>query len=217
MEANGIDSEDTVQNGILKLCLQEGITQQDTSQKREFIHEPSLQKQKYEAAIYNNNLGLIHQASGKVHLALHYYAKALAELERMEQVPKMRTDGSIGFEPDLGVVNLLHLTTSQVLVNTAICAQQARNFVTGYECMARCVMASKVLFYNIPRFWLNMAESCIGIHAELSKSGKVMERCVHNIFAVYFELHVDNHNGHLFKVIERIALKTLLTKDIPCL
>jgi hypothetical protein len=132
----------------------------------------------YEAAVFNNNLGLIHQSSGKLHLALHYYARALSELERMEQLQTTMNGVIMGFEPNVGIAHSLHLTTSQVLINTAICAQQARNFVTGYECMARCVMACQALFYDRPWFWLNMAESCIGIHAELSRTGKSVERYI---------------------------------------
>ena len=110
-------------------------------------------------AIYYNNLGILHQSSGKVHIAMHYFTKGLSCIERLEKQHK--TLSSTSFEVD-GTIGII--PKHEILYNTAICANTVpgnKNAKFAYECMAKCVHGSHS-FRKRPRCWLRMAESCVG-------------------------------------------------------
>ena len=110
--------------------------------------------------MHYNNLAVAHQAVGKVHIALHYYARSLSYVEIIERDNKRSV-----IEVD-GMANLL--PTCEILYNTALCAQQAAKFLDSYECMVRCIKASPGLFAKDPLCWLHLAENCIGMYEIIS-------------------------------------------------
>ena len=108
----------------------------------------------YDEAIYYNNLALLHQSAGKVHLALHYYSFALSFMQQV-----FGTNDPQNFWSN-GVVCLD--ITADILNNTSVCAFQASEFKRAYECMAKCVTMSPSVFGRRARCWLRLAQSCIG-------------------------------------------------------
>ena len=110
----------------------------------------------YDEAIYYNNLGLLHQSASKVHLALYYYSTALSHSLRVNFNDKNTnsafwSDGMA--RPDI---------TADILHNTSICALQAQDFNTAYQCMNQCVQLSPAVFGSRARSFLRLAQSCIG-------------------------------------------------------
>lgn len=127
----------------------------------------------YDEAIYYNNLALLHQSAGKVHLALHYYSYALSNIEQtLEEDPSVASPSSRNFwssgmaRPDI---------TADILNNTSLCAFQAQEFGLAYESMARCVKMSPTVFGKRARCWLRLAQSCIGIYTKLQKKSESRE------------------------------------------
>ncbi len=111
-------------------------------------------------AIHENNHAVVYGTSGKCHLALHAMSKAL----RATKDPKDIAASSM-FHND-GTVR--RDNTPEILHNTAICALQAKNYLSAYECMVACITRSSH-FRSRPRCWLRMAEACIGIFSELNE------------------------------------------------
>ena len=109
--------------------------------------------------LHENNLAVVYETIGKRHLALHALAKGLRATETKGWTP-FYADGTA--RPD---------QTLLVLHNTAICALQARNYHSAYECMATCIARSPV-FSNRPRSWLRLAEACVGIYSQLTNTNK---------------------------------------------
>lgn len=119
--------------------------------------------------VHANNLAVVYGTSGKRHLALHTAAKAL----RAPSGGIFRSDGT---------ARSVH--TFAILHNSAICALQGRNYRSAYECLATCVQRSPVYFHR-PRCWLRMAESCIGLHAEMRRNkSKDPDRCAFSAVSV---------------------------------
>jgi len=108
-------------------------------------------------AVHFNNLGILHQSIGKLHIALHYFNKALGVLCQIEH--NQRSDYS--YEEVKQNSFYLHPTLA-ILYNVSLCAFQARQWMSSYECMAKCVMSSPNLYALRPKCWLRMAEACIG-------------------------------------------------------
>ncbi|KAL7543045.1 hypothetical protein ACHAXR_012354 [Thalassiosira sp. AJA248-18] len=156
-------TEDGDKNGLDKSSARDGETQMACD---------------YDEAIYYNNLALLHQSAGKVHLALHYYSYALSYIERVNL-----QDGN-----NSSCTNEQHPTSSpkcfwsdgvacpdisaEILHNTSICALQAQQFKKAYDCMARCVNISPNVFGVRARSWLRLAQSCIGIYTNLQQTSK---------------------------------------------
>ncbi len=115
-------------------------------------------------AHHYNNLAIINQVAGKLHLAMHYYSISLGHIERIED----NMDSMI-VEED-GIASPLPL--SQILFNAAICAQQLSNFTTAHECMKRCVAFSPSTFGKDPFCWYHMGESCINNHVTLKRKNR---------------------------------------------
>ena len=121
----------------------------------------------YGEALYYNNLALLHQTEGMVHLALRYYSYALYYIERAfggcgeeerasppPSPPLRRNFWSNGLaRPDV---------TAEILYNASLCAFQAQEFHAAYSHMARCVGISPTVFGRRARCWLRLAQSCIG-------------------------------------------------------
>ena len=111
-----------------------------------------------------NNLAIIHQVAGKLHLAMHYYSISLGHIEKIEQnVNPMIVEGD-------GIASPIPL--SQILFNASICAQQLSNFSTAHECMKRCVASSPNTFGKDPFCWFHMGESCINSHVTMKRKNR---------------------------------------------
>lgn len=129
------------------------------------LHGESQMANDYDEAIYYNNLALLHQSAGKIHLALHYYSYALSYIDRVnfldESCASDTADGAASrslwsngtARPDV---------TAEILHNTSICAFQTQEFNRAYDCMARCVKISPRVFGKRARCWLRLAQSCFG-------------------------------------------------------
>ena len=104
----------------------------------------------YDEAIYFNNLALLHQSAGKVHLALHYYSIALSNMERSNDDASFWSNGLV--KPSL---------SPEILNNMSICALLARDFKKSYEFLARCIKLSPEVFGRA-RSFLRLGQSCIG-------------------------------------------------------
>eukprot|EP00984_Skeletonema_dohrnii_P022839 scaffold11933_cov117-Skeletonema_dohrnii-CCMP3373.AAC.11 len=110
----------------------------------------------YDEAIYYNNLAMVHQSAGKIHVASHYYSYAISYMENV-QLPNDNYFWSDGVpRPNV---------TADILNNASLCAFQAHDYKRAYECMAHCVMLSPSIFGERARCWLRMAQSLIGIYA----------------------------------------------------
>lgn len=112
------------------------------------------------AAVYYHNMACVHQSMGKVHLALHYYTRAIRECAREGEGSVYVSGGSVRPVP-----------VQEILHNTGICALQAGQYLSAYECLSKCVsrpqFSSTVPSLAFPvRPWLRMAEACIGLHVQ---------------------------------------------------
>ena len=107
-------------------------------------------------SVHSNNLAVVYETNDKRHLALHALTKALRS-QPTDDSTHFHRDGTA--RPDV---------TLAILHNSAICALQAKNFLSAYECMAACVSRSGV-FRSRPRCWLRMAEALLGLFAELKR------------------------------------------------
>ena len=145
----------------LKLCSEAqhcGLRSRDSSSKtsNEVAEQQRQWSSDVQSAFHFNNLAIIHQKAGKLHLAMHYYSRSLGYVENMEH------EGNRFMVENDGIASPIPL--SQILFNAAICAQQLANFSGAHECMKRCVSASPLLFGMDPFCWLHMGESCINSH-----------------------------------------------------
>jgi CCR4-NOT transcription complex subunit 10 len=129
----------------LKLCVEAENQNHDSTQ-------PTAT-----TAVHFNNLGILHQSIGKLHIALHYFNKALGVLCQIEH--NQRSD----FPYEEVNQNSFYLhSTLAILYNVSLCAFQAKQWMASYECMAKCVISSPNLYALRPKCWLQMAEACIG-------------------------------------------------------
>ena len=112
----------------------------------------------YDEAIYYNNLALVHQSAGKVHVALYYYSQALACMAKVTELDTESGGSSFFWSDGIARPDI----TAEILNNTSACAFQAGDFKRAYACMAKCMDMSPELFGQRPRCWLRMAQSCMG-------------------------------------------------------
>ena len=113
----------------------------------------------YDEAIYYNNLALVHQSAGKIHVASHYYSYAISYMENV-QLPNDNYFWSDGVpRPNI---------TADIFNNASLCAFQAHDYKRAYECMVHCVTLSPSIFGERARCWLRMAQSLIGRFVEFS-------------------------------------------------
>lgn len=109
-------------------------------------------------AIYNNNIGLVHQSAGQFHLAMHYYALALSLIDIPGNETNYTSVSGVTLHSD---GTMKQLSVEQLLYNTAICSQACGNYVGSCECMVRFIQLSKKCSRN-PFPWLHLSESYIG-------------------------------------------------------
>lgn len=108
----------------------------------------------YDEAIYYNNLAMVHQSAGKIHVALHYYSYAISYMGNVQLRPNDNCFWSDGVpRPNF---------TADVLNNASLCAFQAHDYKGAYEYMTRCVTLSPLIFGERARCWLRLAQSLIG-------------------------------------------------------
>jgi len=147
----------------LKLCSEAqrcGVRQRNNAFDQKYIEDLQLSSD-IQSAYHFNNLAIIHQAAGKLHLAMHYYSRSLGHVERAE-----KQVNSMIVEKD-GVASPVPL--SQILFNASLCAQRLSNFSLAHECMKRCVEHSPSSFGKDPFCWLHMGESCINSHITMKR------------------------------------------------
>lgn len=113
----------------------------------------TMQHSSYDV-IHSNNLSILYETNNKKHLALHAIAKGL---HHADYSSCFHTDGTSCPNQSLFL-----------LYNASICALQAGNFLSAYECMATCISRSEV-FRSRPRCWIRMAEACLGIYSKMTK------------------------------------------------
>ncbi len=154
----------------LKLCTEAqhcGVRQRDSSPKKrnEVVDQWSSDIQ---SAYHFNNLAIIHQVAGKLHLATYYYSRSLSHIENIE------TQGYTSVVEEDGIASPIPI--SQILFNASVCAQQLANYSVAHECMKRCVTASPILFGNDPFCWLHMGESCVNSHVSLKRKSRRVDK-----------------------------------------
>jgi tetratricopeptide (TPR) repeat protein len=116
------------------------------------VASASMRSSDYYEAVHQNNLGIVYETSGKSHLALHAFSKAIRlASSSQENGPLFESDGTA--RPDL---------TFSVLHNAAICSLKAGNYMAAYECMALCIRKKPTIWAGRPQSWLRLAEACIG-------------------------------------------------------
>ncbi|KAG7371234.1 expressed tetratricopeptide repeat protein [Nitzschia inconspicua] len=133
----------------------------------------------YYEAIHQNNLGIVYETSGKSHLALHAFSKAilLASMSAHDRpkanesnegctAPLFDMDGTA--RPDL---------TLPVLHNAGISSLKTGNYMGAYNCLAIVIREGCKIWGVRPRTWLRVAEACIGLHNRLKKDKKVPKCC----------------------------------------
>ena len=115
----------------------------------------------YYDAIHQNNLGIVYESSGKSHLALHAFSKAVRSAIECNisnrHSSHFESDGTA--RPDV---------TLHVLNNAAVCALKSRNYPAAYECYAIGLANSKS-WRKRPRTWLRLSEASIGLNASVQK------------------------------------------------
>ena len=115
----------------------------------------------YYDAIHQSNLGIVYESSGKSHLALHAFSKAVRSAIEWNgnngNSSNFESDGTA--RPDV---------TLHVLNNAAVCALKSRNYPAAYECYAIGLATSKS-WRKRPRTWLRLSEASIGLNATVQK------------------------------------------------
>ena len=115
----------------------------------------------YYDAIHQNNLGIVYESSGKSHLALHAFSKAV----RSAIESNTNSGNCSNFESD-GTAR--PNVTLHVLNNSAVCALKSRNYHAAYQCYAIGLATSKS-WRKRPRTWLRLSETCIGLNGKVQK------------------------------------------------
>mmetsp|Transcript_2998 Transcript_2998/g.6531 ORF Transcript_2998/g.6531 Transcript_2998/m.6531 type:complete len:287 (-) Transcript_2998:110-970(-) len=158
----------------------------------------------YDEAIYYNNLALLHQSAGKIHLALRYYSYALSYMEH-HPAAALDDNGENEFSsPTITTQNNNFFWSNglarpnisvEILNNMSVCAFQAQEFTMAYECMARCVKMSPGVFGKRGRCWLRLGQSCIGIYTKLPQTFELKEgSSVNGLDSNYFGSEEDLSN-----------------------
>lgn len=113
----------------------------------------------YYDAIHQNNLGIVYETSGKSHLALHAFSKAIRSTNSCSNrnTTGFESDGTA--RPDVSL---------PILNNAAFCALKSRNYSAAYECYAIGLASSKS-WRKRPRTWLRLSETCIGLSFQVKK------------------------------------------------
>ena len=124
----------------------------------------------YYDAIHQNNLGIVYESSGKSHLALHAFSKAV----RSAIESNNNSGNCSNFESD-GTAR--PNVTLHVLNNSAVCALKSRNYPAAYQCYAIGLATSKS-WRKRPRTWLRLSEACIGLNSKVQKErAEGVSRC----------------------------------------
>eukprot|EP00535_Pseudo-nitzschia_heimii_P009107 CAMPEP_0197191228 /NCGR_PEP_ID=MMETSP1423-20130617/23006_1 /TAXON_ID=476441 /ORGANISM="Pseudo-nitzschia heimii, Strain UNC1101" /LENGTH=781 /DNA_ID=CAMNT_0042643801 /DNA_START=63 /DNA_END=2408 /DNA_ORIENTATION=- len=114
----------------------------------------------YYDAIHQNNLGIVYESSGKSHLALHAFSKAVRCA-----IDNNKSSTNSNFDSDGTACPNVSL---HVLNNAAVCALKSRNYSAAYQCYAMGLASSKS-WRKRPRKWLRLSEACIGLNAKVQK------------------------------------------------
>lgn len=118
----------------------------------------------YYDAIHQNNLGIVYETSGRSHLALHAFSKAvrLASMSSHDRPDANgKVDGPTALLFDMDGTARPDLTMA-VLHNAGISSLKTGNYMGAYKCMATIVREGCKIWGVRPRTWLRMAEACIG-------------------------------------------------------
>ncbi len=109
-------------------------------------------------AIYNHNVAHVHQSAGHYFLAMHYYSHALSHLGKAHEESDCIKASGISINSD---GTMVHISMTQLLYNAAMCAKQAGNFHSAYECMSRYMdLVPDSVYHPLP--WLHLGQCCVG-------------------------------------------------------
>ena len=116
----------------------------------------------YEESLHYNNLGVVYSTSGKHHLALLSFHKAMKLSQ--DQKPKFQKEGTVCLK-----------MKSQIYYNAAIGALRTQNYVKAYQYLSSILNHStnkdvadpktnklNSIWTAQPRSWVRLAEACIG-------------------------------------------------------
>ena len=140
------------------------------------IPNTTKQEEDLDTAIHFSNLGNVLQSTGRLHMAMLYYQKALNLVNKLSSTSYSNDKNSKKNKKNSSPKNsplakfcltqdgmVRTIPAHDILHNTAICALQLQNWKTAYECMGKCVRFSPNIFAKRPRCWLRIAECCIGM------------------------------------------------------
>lgn len=162
--------------GQSALCLKAHLEQLKGNTKKSLIlcseAQGSTKEDGTYDAVHENNLAVVYETNGKRHLALHEISKALRATHDSEKIesPRFHNDGTVRRN-----------ITPEILHNAAICALQAKNYVSAYECMVACISHSTIFRCRL-RCWLRMAEACIGVFSQLNEQHQRNTACLTTVF-----------------------------------
>ena len=109
-------------------------------------------------AMFNSNVAIVHQTSGQLFLAMHYFAHAIEHIENALNESECIKENNINVNSD-GTIK--QMSVKHVLYNAATCAQECGNYTASIECMFRYLdMTKDAATHPFP--WFHLAESCIG-------------------------------------------------------
>jgi len=127
-------------------------------------------------AIHFSNLGCVLQSTGRLHMALHFYQKALSNYTTY-------CTTSQSFQSQAAAASSSYLTSSkegiprifpihEIYHNISLCYLQLKNWSMAYYYLSKAIVGSPDVFSKRPKSWLRLAECCIGINESLKKKHK---------------------------------------------
>lgn len=105
--------------------------------------------------IFYNNMGVIHHAMGKTHLACHYFRQALKE-DQLAVNSFVKVDGELNRPLYAMGCSRYH----EIMYNLGIALLHANQVTQAFDCLITAVQK----FHRNSRLWLRIAECCITLH-----------------------------------------------------
>ncbi|CAG9764189.1 unnamed protein product [Ceutorhynchus assimilis] len=141
----------------------------------------------------NNNMGILHHALGKHHLACFYFQTALKEDIRIYKAMKRQGRND----------NLLYTLGGskyhEIMYNLGISLLYAGKAETAFDCMIVCLRR----YHRNSRLWLRIAECCIAVHKKSNEEDFDFQKKQNELISEVIG------NGDLRKII----LTSNLSKD----
>lgn len=133
--------------------------------------------------LFNNNMGILHHALGKQHLACHYFQTALKEdIVLWQTVKKQDSSKSVGCSgsdagPKAFVADDQYLYIRggckhhEITYNLGIALLHAGRAAEAFDCLIFAVRR----YHRNARLWLRVAECCIAVHKGVSQTRRAIE------------------------------------------